>query len=165
MDSLNSIASSALAGVIAALTATAILGAASYIRRRAARRQAIRHLQHLFTDAREGVMQAEDQHADSTHRRIPADALRAARYNVMLKELEIALNKWSTALSHDQRREIIEAVDWYNLRAFSVEHYWPGRAGLKRMPDGVWIGDMEHEIAQERFQNLKSIKWLRLAYE
>ena len=165
MDSVNSIALSALAGVIAALTATAILGVASYIRRLAARRQAIRHLQHLFTHAREGVIQAEEQRIDSTHQRIPANALRAARYNVMLKELEIALDKWSTALSYDQRQEIIEAVDWYNLRAFSVEEDWPGRAALKKMPDGIWIGDLEHETAQERFQNLESIKWLKLTYE
>ena len=110
-------------------------------------------------------MQAEEQRIDSTNQRIPANALRAARYNVMLKELEFALDKWSTALSYDQRQEIIEAVDWYNLRAFSVEEDWPGRAALKKMPDGIWIGDLEHETAQERFQNLKSIKWLKLTYE
>ena len=164
MESLNSIASSALAGVIAALTATAILGAASYIRRRAARRQAIRHLQDLFTQAREGVLQAEEQRLEPTNQRIPANAVRAARYNVMLKELEVALDKWSAALSYDQRQEIIEAVDWYNLRAFSVEEDWPGRAALKKMPDGVWIGDLEHDTAQEKFQHLQSIKWLRLTY-
>ena len=165
MDSVNSIASSALAGVIAALTVTAILGVASYIRRLSARRQAIRHLQYLFTHARERVMQAEERRIDSTHLRIPANALRATRYNVMLKELGIALDKWSTALSHDQRQEIIEAVDWYNLEAFSVEEDWPGRAVLKKMPDGVWIGDLEQEAAQEKFQNLKSIKWLKLTYD
>ena len=165
MDSLNSIASSALAGVIAALTATTILAVASYIRRLAARRQAIRHLQHLFTDGRVGVMQAEEQHIGSARLRIPANTLRAARYNVMLKELGIALDKWSTALSYDQRQEIIEAVDWYNLRSYSVEQDWPGRAALKRMPDGVWIGDLEEETAQEVFQKLKSIKWLKLSYE
>ncbi|MCY4486160.1 MAG: hypothetical protein OXF11_03470 [Deltaproteobacteria bacterium] len=165
MDSMNSIASSALAGVIAALTATAILGAASYIRRRAARRQAIRHLQHLFTHAREGVMQAEEERLESTNQRIPANALRAARYNAMLKELEVALDKWSTALSYDQREEIIEALDWYNLRTFSVEKDWPGRVKLKKIPDGVWVGDLCSETAQEKFQNLKSIKWLKLTYE
>ena len=165
MDSMNSIASSALAGVIAALTATAILGAARYIRRRATRRQAIRHLQHLFTQARERVMQAEEKHLESTNQRIPANALRAARYNVMLKELKVALDKWSTALSYDQREEIIEALDWYNLTTFSVEEDWPGRVKLKTIPDGVWIGDLRSETAQEKFQNLKSIKWLKLTYE
>ena len=110
-------------------------------------------------------MQAEEQRIDSTHQRIPANALRGARYNVMLKELEIALDKWSTALSYDQRQDIIEAVDWYNLRVFSVEEDWPGRATLKKLPDGVWTGDLEHETAQEKFENLKSIKWLNLTHE
>ncbi len=83
----------------------------------------------------------------------------------MLKELEIALDKWSAALRYDQRQEIIEAVDWYNLQAFSVEEDWPGRVALKRMPDGIWVGDLEHQTAHEKFQNLKSIKWLKLPYE
>ena len=110
-------------------------------------------------------MQAEEQRIDSTHHRIPANALRAARYNVMLKELEVALDKWPTALSYNQRQEIVEALDWYNLRSFSVEEDWPGRVALKKMPDGVWIGNLERETAREKFQNLKSIKWLKLTYE
>ena len=165
MDPMNSVASSALAGVIAALTATAILGAAKYVRRRAAKREAISHLQDLFTQARRGVMQAEERRHGPMNHRIPADAVRAARYNVMLKELEAALDKWSTALSYDQRQEIFEAVDWYNLRAFTVEEDWAGRATMKRMPDGVWEGDLAPEIAQEKFQSLQSIKWLKLTYE
>ena len=81
-------------------------------------------------------MQAEEERIESTNHRIPANALRAARYNVMLKELEVALDKWSTALSYDQRQEIIEALDWYNLRTFSVEEDWPGRVKLKKFPMG-----------------------------
>ena len=162
---MNSIASSALAGVIAALTATAILGVASYIRRWAAIRQAIKHLQHLLTQGREGVLQAEEQQLESTDRKIPENTVRAVRYNVMLKELEVALDKWSTALSYDQRQEIIEALDWYNLRAFPVEEDLPDVFRLEKMPDGVWIGDLRLETAQQKFHNLKSIKWLRLNYE
>ena len=73
--------------------------------------------------------------------------------------------QFHTALSFDKRQEIIEAVDWYNLRAFSVEEDWPGSVRMKKMPDGVWIGDSRSETAQEKFQNLKSIKWLKLTYE
>ena len=83
----------------------------------------------------------------------------------MLKELEVALDKWSTALSYDQRQEIIEAVDWYNLRAFLVEEDELGRVRMEKMPDGVWEGDLRPEAAQKKFQNLKSIKWLKLDYE
>ena len=110
-------------------------------------------------------MQAEEQYIDSTQQRIPANALRAARYNVMLKELKIALDKWPAAFSYNQRQAIIDAVDWYNLRTFSVEQDWPGRAALKRMPDGVWEGDMDFKTAEDRFRNLKSIKWLKLTYK
>lgn len=51
MHSMNSVASSAFDGVIAAFTGTAILGAASYMRRRVTRRQAANHLQLVFTEA------------------------------------------------------------------------------------------------------------------
>ena len=110
-------------------------------------------------------MQAEEQRLEPTNQRISANSVRAARYNVMLKELEVALDKWSTVLSYDQRLEIIEAVDWYNLRAFSVEEDWPGHVTMEKMPDGVWIGDLRSETAQEKFQNLRSIRWLKLTYE
>ena len=72
------------------------------------------------------MMQVEEQRLESTDARIPENTVRAARYNIMLKELEVALDKWPTALSYGQRKEIIEAFDWYNLRAFLVEEDLPG---------------------------------------
>ncbi len=36
---------------------------------------------------------------------------------------------------------------------------------MEKMPDGVWIGDLRSETAQEKFQNLRSIRWLKLTYE
>lgn len=110
-------------------------------------------------------MEAEERRPEPTSLRIPEDAVRAARYNVMLKELDVALDKWSAALSHDQRQEIIEAVDWYNLWFFLIEEDWPGRARMKKMPDGVWEGDLSLETAQEKFEHLRSIKWLKLTYD
>ncbi len=164
MDSI-SIAASALAGVIAGLTVTVILWVANCIHRWTARRQAIKHLRRLFTKGKEGVIQAEERQLESTVKRIPENTVRAARYNIMLKELEVALDKWSTSLSYDQRQEIIEALDWYNLRTFRVEEGLPGDIKLQKMPDGVWIGDLPLEKAQEKFHNLRSIKWLKLNYE
>ena len=44
-----------------------------------------------------------------------ADALRAAQYDNMLKELDVALEKWLPNLSNAQRKDVYDALDWYHI--------------------------------------------------
>lgn len=164
MELTDSIAQSAFAGVIAGLTVSIILGSAKFTQQCAARRQAVKDLRLLFTQSRKIVIQAKERFVESTTTKIPEDTLRSARYNVMLKELDIVLEKWSAALSNHQRQEIYDALDWYNLDAFQVGHDEFLKVTLTISPEGEFPGDMSARIAEQKFKNLESIKWLRIKY-
>ena len=114
MDQMSSIAPGAIAGVIAALTATAILGIARYVRRFAARRQDIRAIREILLVGKKRVLESKDTCNTNMHTTIPGNVLRAAQYNNMIKQLSIALEKWPANLRYNQRKEILEALDWYN---------------------------------------------------
>ena len=67
---------------------------------------------------------------------ISAGALRAAQYNIMLKQIGLALEKWTVMLTHDQRKEIYDALDWYHTnprRATGHQTQWASRSfGITR---------------------------------
>ena len=111
---MESIAQSAVAGLIAALTATAILGSAKCVRQWSAKRQDVRYLRNLLTEGRKRVLEAGDTFHKGMNATSSGDALRAAQYNNMVKRLGIALEKWMADLSHDQRKDIFDALDWYH---------------------------------------------------
>ena len=111
---MESIAQSAVAGLIAALTATAILGFAKCVRQWSAKRQDVRYLRNLLTEGRKRVLEAGDTFHKGMNATSSGDALRAAQYNNMVKRLGIALEKWMVDLSHDQRKDIFDALDWYH---------------------------------------------------
>ena len=78
MDVMNSILSSAIAGVAAGLTVTIILWIFSCFRRSSARRQEIRTIREILLVGRTRVLKAKDTHYDNMNTTIPGDVLRAA---------------------------------------------------------------------------------------
>ena len=106
---MESIAQSAVAGLIAALTATALLGLASLVRQRWARCQDVRFIRKLLVGGGKRVMEAEDTCHQGMNTTSSGDALRAAQYNNMTKRLGIALEMWVVNLSHTQRMEVFDA--------------------------------------------------------
>ena len=62
------------------------------------------------------------------------DALRAAQYNNMVKRLGIALEKWMADLSHDQRKDIFDALDWYHTDSLQAVKK-DGKAAFIDIPD------------------------------
>ena len=111
---MDAIAQGAVAGLIAALAATAILGVTNIVRQRVAKNRDVKHLRDIVIEGRERVMMAEDTFHKGMDATSSADAIRAAQYNNMIKRLDIALEKWTVNLSHDQRKDILEALDWYH---------------------------------------------------
>ena len=90
------------------------------------------------------------------------DALRAAQYNNMVKRLGIALEKWMADLSHDQRKDIFDALDWYHTDSLQAVKK-DGKAVFIDIPDGRWpTTEMSLEVANEKFEKLQSIMWLKL---
>ena len=159
---MESIAQSAVAGLIAALTATAILGFAKCVRQWSAKRQDVRYLRNLLTEGRKRVLEAGDTFHKGMNATSSGDALRSAQYNNMVKRLGIALEKWMVDLSHDQRKDIFDALDWYHTDSLQAVKK-DGKAVFIDIPDGRWpTTEMSLEVANEKFEKLQSIMWLKL---
>ena len=71
-----------MAGLIAALTATTILGAVKWIHLKYLQRLDVKQIREVLTTGRKRVMDAT----------LPGDVLRAAQYNLIIKQLRVALD-------------------------------------------------------------------------
>ena len=153
---------SVVAGVIAAVSATAILGCAKCVRQWLAKRQDERYIRDLFSRGRKRVMESKNTYHKGMDANSSADALRAAQYNNMIKRLDIAMEQWLANLSHDQRKDIFDALDWYHTDSLQAIKR-NGNAVFVDIPDGRWPAtEMPVEVAKEIFEKLQSIKWLKL---
>ena len=149
---MESIAQSAVAGLIAAMTATAILGFAKCVRQWSAKRQDVRYLRNLLTEGRKRVLEAGDTFHKGMNATSSGDALRAAQYNNMVKLLSITLEKWMVNLSHDQRKDVFDALDWYHTDSLQAVKE-DGKAVFVEIPDGRWpTTEMPLERAKENFR-------------
>ena len=161
---MESIALSAVAGVIAALAATAILGIARYVRHLWGRRQDVKYIRALIIEGKGRVMEAKDMYFEGMDASISEGAARAAQYNIMLKQIGLALEKWAVMLSHDQRKDIYDALDWYHTNPEglpAIRHN--GQVVIVQLPEGrLPIEDMSLQAAKDSFKKLESIKWLKL---
>ena len=162
---MESIIESAVAGLIAALAATTILGLASYVRQWLAKRRDVNYIRDLLIQGRSRVMDAEETFNENMAAKMTAGALRAAQYNNMMREIGVALERWTMNLSHSQRKDVYDALDWYNtggLHAIKQD----GKVVFVELPEGRWhTTEMPLEAARSRFEKLQSIKWLKLRAE
>ena len=159
---MESIIEGAVAGLIAALTATIILGLSKSIYKYCRERNDVRHIRDVLIEGRRRVMKAKDTYRKDMDARISEGALRAAQYNSMLNKLSKYLYNWSMHLSHDKRKELFDALDWYHtdsLQAIKRD----GKAVFVDLPEGKWpTTEMSMEAAKMKFEKLQSIKWLKL---
>lgn len=108
-------------------------------------------------------MQATDTFNAAMGVTLPGDVLRAAQYDLMLKQLSVALDPAGSNLSYQKREQVFDALDWYN-----VDHLHAGKDGaghpvFRSPPAGQWIAaDMRQADAKEKFRQLESIGWLKL---
>ncbi len=159
---MESIAQSAVAGLIAALVATTILGLAKYLRQWLAKRQDVRHLRGLLLQGKERVMKAEDTFHEGMGTLMPSDLLRAAQYNNMIREVGVALDRWVLNLSHAQRKDVYDALDWYHTDELYATKK-DGEVVFMELLEGRWpTTEMSMEAARRKFEKLQSIKWLKL---
>ena len=107
-------------------------------------------------------MEAKDTYNKGMKAKLKEDDLRAAQYNIMITQISVALERWAVNLSHAQRKDIYDALDWYHTQGL---HAIPkdGVAVFVDIPEGRWpTTDMSLDHAKNRFENLQSIKWLKL---
>ena len=161
-EMMRSMIEGTISGSIGALVAAAILSYVVFTRDWLAERRDVRYIRDLLIGGRKRVMEAKDTSPKTMGVTISADTLRAAQYNNMIKQLGIALEKWLVNLSHDKRKDIFDALDWYHtdgLQAIKKNK----KAEFVELPDGKWVPmEMPIEVAKEKFENLQSIEWLKL---
>ena len=159
---MESIVHSVVTGMIAAVSATAILGCAKCVRQWLAKRQDEKYLRDLLSRGRKRVMESKSTYHKGMDANSSADALRAAQYNNMIKRLDIAMEQWLVNLSHDQRKDIFDALDWYHTDSLQAIKR-NGNAVFIDIPDGRWpTAEMPVQMSKEIFEKLQSIKWLKL---
>ena len=159
---MDSMTQSAFAGLIAALVATTILGLAKYVRQWWAKRQDVRYIRGLLVQGRKRVMGAKDTFHEGMGTSMPSDVLRAAQYNNMIREVRVAFESWSMNLSHGQRKDVYDALDWYHTHGLYATNK-DGTVVFMELPEGRWpTTEMSMGAARKKFEKLQSIKWLKL---
>ena len=147
------IAGSAVAGLIAALTATTILGAAKWIHLKYLQRLDVKQIREVLTTGRKRVMDAT----------LPGDVLRAAQYNLIIKQLRVALDHTTSKLPYAKRKDIFDALDWYHVKFLYATKNERDNPVFRDLPDGSWpTTEMQESQAVDKFKRLESIKWLKL---
>ena len=159
----SEIGNSAVAGVVAALAATAILGIAKWIRDFCARRRDVAYIREILTDGRKRVYEAKDTFHQGMDTSSEEDYLRAAQYNNMARRLGVALKNWTPNLHNIQRKAILDALNWYHTdKLLAVkgnnEHVW-----FEPPEEGKWPArTMPLDAAKSKFEKLEAIRWLRM---
>lgn len=161
---MDQIVQGAVAGVVAGLLTTAILGVARWIRQTSSRRRDIRHIRKIVRDARTRVFEAEDFVSHGMNRVVLGDALRAAQYNLMIKQLMVALGPASTNLSLDRQKELRAALDWFHVDSlYAVNSQERSEPQFIAIRDGLWpTTAMPLESAAKIFARLAELRWLNV---
>ena len=161
---MEDIAGSAVAGLIAAVAATIILGVAKWVYQKHLQRLDVKQIQEVLTDGRRRVLEAKKTFNHNMNATLPVDMLRAAKYNLMIKQLRVALDHTTSNLSYAKRKGIFDALDWYHVNSLYLIKDAAGNPVSKDdLPVGNWPTNAMQEIqAIDKFKGLESIKWLKL---
>ena len=152
-----------VAGVAAAIAATVILGTAKWIHGRHLQARDIKHVRGILLAGRKRVMESQDVFNDGMDATLPADALRCAQYNLMIKQLAIALDHTTSNLPYAKRQQIFEALDWYHTGSLLATKDANGQPVFVIPQEGVWpTTQMNLTAAINRFTKLEAIRWLKL---
>ena len=160
---MSDIAGSAWAGVIAALTATIILGAAKGIHLKCLQCLDVKQIREVLTTGRKRVMESKETFHRGMDATLPGDVLRAAQYNFTIKQLRVALDHTTSKLPYAKRKDIFDALDWYHVEFLYATKDERGNPVFRDLPDGSWpMTTMPESKAVDKFKRLESIKWLKL---
>ena len=162
-QSIGAAGDGVLAGVVAAIVATAILGVAKWIRERWLQRRDVLQVREILRNGRKRVMGSKDVFHDGMSATMSASILRCAQYNLMIKQLAIALDHRTTKLPYAKRKQILEALDWYHTDSLVATKGIKGGPTFVIPPEGLWpTTEMRLSHAVNRFNRLEAIGWLRL---
>ena len=128
----------------------------------------VRQIQKVVTDGRKRVMETQETFNPNMNVTLRADVLRAAQYNLMIKQLRVALDHTTSNLSYAKRNDIFDALDWYGVKSLYVIKDVDGSpvfvdrdsfAKATARPVGSWpTREMPENQAIDRFKCLEAIK-------
>ena len=106
------------------LLLTAIWGAVKATvhacRHRRHRKQEMKFLRTLISEDIQGILEAKDIAAADLPQGMevtedtPADVVRVAQFNILMKKIGVALERWTPNLTPFEKKEIYDALDWYH---------------------------------------------------
>ena len=110
------------------------------------------------------MFEAKDTYHPGMKVMLKENEIRAAQYNIMLMQLGITLERWAVHLSHDDRKDIYEALDWYHTQSlFAAKSRCGGSVEFPPLSEGRWpTKEMSEDQAKEKFKNLAGIQWLKM---
>ena len=151
-----------LSELIGAFALTILLGMSGWLRSRMARRRDLKYIRGILIQGQQLVMGAKDVDHEGVGAISPADVFRAAQYNNMIRRLRPALERWAVNLSHADRRDVFNALDWFHTEGLMAVRVQDEMVYV-HVPDGEWPAkDMSLDAAREIFEKLQAIKWLKL---
>ena len=163
MADMDDLTGSIMAGVAAAIVATAILGIARWIRAWWRRYGDIKQIREIVKTGRERVVRAKGFFHEGMQCDVPANVIRCGQYNLMIKQLAVLLDHRTSNLPYGERKQIHDALDWFHTDALSVIKDAHGHPTIVSPPEGTWpTRDMRMDHAKIRFDNLQTIGWLKL---
>ena len=152
-----------MAGLIAALTATAILVVVKLIHLKYLERLDVKQIREVLTAGRKRVMESKETFHHGMGATVPGDVLRAAQYNLIIKQLRVALDHTTSKLLYTKRKDIFNALDWYHVKSLWATKDKCGNPVFVDLPVGSWRANaMQESQAVDKFKRLESIKWLKL---
>ena len=152
---------SAIAGVIAAVVAAFLLESARGVRRWMARRRDVEYIRDLLIEGRKHVIvDARDFYHKGMDVHCRADEYRVGLYNNMIRKLAVCFETWTPNLSHAQRKDLLDALDWHHKHLHMMKNK-NNEVVFPELRDGVWpTREMDLERATAIFDELQSIRWL-----
>ena len=156
-------AQSAIAGVIAAVVAALLLESARGVRHWMARRRDVKYIRDLLIEGRKHVLvDAKNFYHEGMGVHCRADVYRVGLYNSMIRKLAVGLERWTPNLPHAQRKNVLDALDWYHKNLHMMKDR-NNEIVFPELRDGVWpTREMDLERATAIFDELQSIRWLKL---
>ena len=159
---MEDIATGAIGGAIAGVVAAGILGFLGWLHRFRLRRRDEAHIRDVVTQGRMWVMGSKDNLKPGMGIEFSADKFRAAQYNLMIKQLDVALERTTPNLDTNQRKDIFDALDWHHTESLHLAKSPSGKTEFVELAPGRWPTiEMGEADAVRRFERLESIKWLK----
>ena len=117
---MDDIAAGAIGGAIAGVVAAGILAFLGQLHRWQTRRRDEVNIRDVVTRGRERVMESRETHYSGPDVTMSADEIRAAQYNLMIRQLNVELERTTPNLRHTQKRDIYDALDWFRTESLNL---------------------------------------------